>query len=181
MTSCNYETDYSTVIGERILPFVFSLNTETSVLTPKPGEYQRFCYDIAGVGTDTPLYADLSHFLLGICSAITQEDILDVTVVIDGKSQNVIWGENVELKTIQHPDPPTGCTGLKFDFPLDKVDGEMQVCFSLVRPYAVGPVNLCLFGGGQTASGLTICGPSPAVPQNPVNLRFTRKKPFAFL
>ena len=36
----------------------------------------------------------------------------------------------------------------------------MQVCFSLVRPYAVGPVNLCLFGGGQTASGLTICGPS---------------------
>lgn len=41
MTSCNYETDYSTVIGERILPFVFSLNTETSVLTPKPGEYQR--------------------------------------------------------------------------------------------------------------------------------------------
>ena len=115
MTSCNYETDYSTVIGERILPFVFSLNTETSVLTPKPGEYQRFCYDIAGVGTDTPLYADLSHFLLGICSAITQEDILDVTVVIDGKSQNVIWGENVELKTIQHPDPPTGCTGLKFD------------------------------------------------------------------
>ncbi len=86
--------------------------------------------------------------------------ILDVTVVIDGKSQNVIWGENVELKTIQHPDPPTGCTGLKFDFPLDKVDGEMQVCFSLVRPYAVGPVNLCLFGGGQTASGLTICGPS---------------------
>ena len=63
----------------------FSLNTETSVLTPKPGEYQRFCYDIAGVGTDTPLYADLSHFLLGICSAITQEDILDVTVVIDGK------------------------------------------------------------------------------------------------
>ena len=107
MTSCNYETDYSTVIGERILPFVFSLNTETSVLTPKPGEYQRFCYDIAGVGTDTPLYADLSHFLLGICSAITQEDILDVTVVIDGKSQNVILGENVELKTIQHPDPPT--------------------------------------------------------------------------
>lgn len=160
MTSCNYETDYSTVIGERILPFVFSLNTETSVLTPKPGEYQRFCYDIAGVGTDTPLYADLSHFLLGICSAITQEDILDVTVVIDGKPQNVIWGENVELKTIQHPDPPTGCTGLKFDFPLDKVDGEMQICFSLVRPYAVGPVNLCLFGGGQTASDLTICGPS---------------------
>ena len=36
----------------------------------------------------------------------------------------------------------------------------MQVCFSLVRPYAVGPVNLCLFGGGQTTSGLTICGPS---------------------
>lgn len=37
MTSCNYETDYSTVIGERILPFVFLLNTETSVLTPNPG------------------------------------------------------------------------------------------------------------------------------------------------
>ena len=37
MTSCNYETDYSTVIGERILPFVFLLNTETSVFNPKTG------------------------------------------------------------------------------------------------------------------------------------------------
>lgn len=158
-TTCNYQADYSTITGERILPFVFTLNTEDSVLYPEEGEYQKFCYDIEGVGEDTSRYADLSHFLFGICSEITEEDFVSVTVTIDGVPQNVDWGENVEIKTEEKPDPTTGCVGLKFDFPLDKVDGQMEVCFTLRTPYAIGPMDVCLKGGRQTANGLAICGP----------------------
>lgn len=157
---CVDSVDYSQVQGERILPFVFTLNLEDSVLSPGPGQKQRFCYDVEGVGEDNSEFADLSHFLLGICDTITEEDLSDVTVVIDGVPQAVKIGENVEIKTAEHPDNPTGCAGLKFDFPLDKVDGEMEVCFSLNRVFAVGPVNVCVFGGNVTATGLSICGPS---------------------
>lgn len=159
-TACNNRIDYSNFPGERILPFVFSLNTEESILTPSGDEYQKFCYDIVGVGEDTSEYADLSHFLLGICSAITQNDIVDITVSINDVPQKVIWGENVEIKTAEKPDKPTGCIGLKFDFPLKKQNGFMKVCISLRTPYNVGPVNVCVYGGGTTATGLTICGPS---------------------
>lgn len=100
----------------------------------------------------------MSHFLLGICKNIKKEDIVSVTVVIDGKEKEVIWGENVEIKTEEKPDPPTGCVGIKFDFPLNKVDGEMQVCITLAQPFGIGPVNVCVFGGNTTATGLTICG-----------------------
>lgn len=157
---CNNEVDYSQIVGDRILPFVFSLNLEASVLYPEPGQYQTFCYDVVGVGQDTSQYADLSHFLLGICSSITQEDIVDILVVVNGVSQTVVWGENVEIKTAEHPDNPTGCTGLKFDFPLNKVGGTMHVCISMRKPYAIGPTNVCVFGGNATATGLAICGPS---------------------
>lgn len=156
---CNYQIDYSKVLGDRILPFVFTLNTEESVLEPEEGEYQKFCYDITAVGEDLPKYADLSHFLFGICRAVTQSDIAEITVSINGDPQNVIWGENVEIKTAEHPDPPTGCTGLKFDFPLDKEIGIMRVCISLRTVYNIGPMNVCLYGGGTTATGLQICGP----------------------
>lgn len=157
---CDNQVDYSTIMGERILPFVFSLNLEDSILTPGENEYQKFCYDIYGVGEDASQYADLSHFLLGICSGITENDIKDITVSINGDPQTVIWGENVEIKTVEEPDHPTGCVGLKFDFPLNKEIGVMKVCFSLRTPYSVGPVNICLYGGGTTATGLSICGPS---------------------
>lgn len=159
ITTCSGTVDYSKVTGDRILPFVFVLNETESVLHPAEGENQKFCYDVAGVGTDTSQYADLSHFLLGICKDITPEDIISVTVVINGVSQDVVWGENVEIKTEEKPDPPTGCAGIKIDFPLDKVDGEMQVCITLAKTYAIGPVNVCVFGGNTTATGLTICGP----------------------
>lgn len=158
-TECNYLIDYSTVTGERILPFIFSLNMDDSIFYPADGEYQTFCYDITGVGQDTPQYADLSHFLFGICSAITQEDIAMVTVRINGESQEVIWGENVEIKTIEKPDNPTGCAGLKFDFALNKIIGFMQVCIMMRTTYSIGPVDVCLYGGGITATGLRICGP----------------------
>lgn len=156
---CNVKADYSAATGERILPFVFSLNMEESVLYPGEGEYQTFCYDITANGEDTKQYADLSHFLLGICQTITPEDIITITVVINGEEQEVLWGENVEIKTRENPDNPTGCTGLKFDFPLDKQIGFMQICIVMSTPYRIGPVNVCLYGEDVIATGLQICGP----------------------
>lgn len=158
-TACNTEVDYSQVEGNRILPFAFTLNLEESILFPQTGQKQKFCYDVEGVGQDTSVFADLSHFLLGICETITQEDIANITVVVDGQQKTVIWGTNVEIKTEDHPDNPTGCVGLKFDFPLNKVDGMMQICITMETPFAVGPVNVCVFGGNTTATGLMICGP----------------------
>ena len=70
---CSNKIDYSTVTGERILPFQFTLNQENSILNPSEGEFQIFCYDVEGVGTDSSQFADLSHFLLGICEDITKE------------------------------------------------------------------------------------------------------------
>ena len=72
-------------------------------------------------------YADLSHFLFGICENIKEKDIAEITVSINGDPQTVVWGENVEIKTQDKPDNPTGCIGLKFDFPLNKVLGIMRV------------------------------------------------------
>ena len=159
-SKCDQSVDYSTIVGDRILPFIFSLNVEDSILYPSEEEYQKFCYDIVAVGQDSPQYADLSHFLLGICNTITQNDIVDITVRKDGIPQTVVWGENVEIKTTDKPDNPTGCVGLKFDFPLDKIKGTMQICITLRTPYDVGPVNVCVYGGGTTETGLAIFGPS---------------------
>lgn len=159
-TTCSQVVDYSQVTGERILPFRFTLNEEKSILTPEPGQFQRFCYDIEGVGRDTSLFADLSHFVLGICETITEEDIREITVVKNGVPQNVVLGQNVEIRTEEHPDPPTGCVGLKFDFSLDKEDGRMEVCITMQHPFMVGPVNVCVFGGNTTATGMSICGPA---------------------
>lgn len=159
ITTCSKTADYSQVMGNPILPFLFTLNEADSVLNPAEGQNQKFCYDVEGVGQNTSKYADLSHFLLGICKDIAREDIVSVTVVIDGVSKEVIWGENVEIKTEEHPDPTTGCVGIKFDFPLNKVTGEMQVCITLAKTYAVGPVTVCVKGGTTFANNLTICGP----------------------
>lgn len=163
---CTNEVDYSKVSGEQILPFTFVLDTEKSILNPEAGQYQTFCYTVTGVGHndsdfghDMSEFSDLSYFLLGICEGIMQEDIVSVTVTIDGKMQDVVWGKNIEIKTAEKPDDSTGCVGLKFDFPLDQAGGKMEVCFSLAAPYAVGPVNVCAFGDHTTATELSICGP----------------------
>ena len=160
-SACNLEIDYSTVSGERVLPFQISLNLTDSILDPSAGENQRFCYDVAAVGEDISLYADLSHLVFGICDEIPAEEIVNITVVINGVTQGVVFGEggNVELRTTDSPDPPTGCPGLKFDFPLDKVYGTMRICFELTVAREVGGINVCLFGGDTTAEGLQICGP----------------------
>ena len=158
-SSCTNEIDYSKISGERLLPFRFVLDLDDSILKPEEGEYQTFCYHVTGVGRETPAFADLSYFLLGICDEIDKDDIVSISVTIDDKPQEIIWDKNVEIKTPEHPDQKTGCTGLKFTFPLDKADGEMDVCFSLATPHNIGPVDVCLFGGDVTATGLSICGP----------------------
>lgn len=140
------------------------LDTSLSVLFPAPGQNQRFCYRLTGVGQDNPTFVDLSHWVLGMCPNIRLDQITNVTVTIGGVEQTVIIGENVELFVPPNTDPPTGCSGLKFDFELNKVlDGEDSVglfCFELTSPFPVGVVNVCLNGGTETASGLFICGPA---------------------
>ncbi len=159
--ACATEIDYSTIIGDRVLPFLIELDLEDSDLTPAPGDNQRFCYNITEVGLELPLYADLSHLVFGICPDIPAEDILNIRVIRDGVEEEIDFGSggNVELRPPDDPDPPTGCPGLKFDFGLDKVDGVMSICFELASVYAIGPNVVCLFGGGVTANQLSICGP----------------------
>ena len=103
--ACNLEIDYSTVPGERILPFQISLDLTDSILDPSVGENQRFCYDVVAVGEDSSLYADLSHLVLGICDEIPAEEIVNITVAINGVTQEVVFGEggNVELRTADSP------------------------------------------------------------------------------
>lgn len=155
---CNLEIDYTEVGGDPILPFLIELDLVASDLEPAPGDNQRFCYNLTGVGEDTSDFADLSHFVLSICDEIPEEQIVNVTVIIDGIEQDVT-DENVELLPPSNPDPETGCPGLKFDFGLDKFEGEMTVCFELTETYPIGPIEVCLFGGGRAADGLSICGP----------------------
>jgi hypothetical protein len=160
-TDCNLSINYTNVPGTPILPFIITLDTTLSILDPAPGQNQRFCYRVIGVGQDNNTFADLSHIVFGICDEIPASQIVNITVVIDGEPQNVVFGPdgNVELFPPNNPDPPTGCPGLKYDFGLDKVDGEMLVCFELTTPYPIGPNPVCLFGGGVTRNGLSVCGP----------------------
>ena len=152
--------DYSEVTGERMLPFKFELDLESSVLYPEPGQCQKFCYDIQGVGRDSSQCEDLNHFVMGICKDIEPSEISEVTVSINGRPETIIWGENVEIMRGDRPDPHTGCSGLKFAFPLDKIEGKMRVCISLKSPYTLGQVNVGVFGESTAATGMTICGPA---------------------
>ena len=152
---CNSEIDYSQVQGDRILPFKFELDVPASNLFPDPGDNQRFCYNVTGVGGGGPQEADLSHFVLGICDEIPADQIVNITV---NEVPQVLNGD-VELRTPENPDPTTGCAGLKFDFEVNKEGGQLTFCFELTVPRDIGPNPVCLFGGGVTAQGLSICGP----------------------
>jgi hypothetical protein len=159
---CNKYIDYSQVTGDRILPFVFELDTEASNLDPGPGKNQRFCYNVIGNAKVRYRFANLCYFILGICDQITMDQIAHIEVRINGIKQKVVFGEggNVQLLTPQRPDPITRCAGLKFDFELNKAGDHMKLCYELNTPYPVGPNPVCLFGGGVTAKGLSICGPA---------------------
>lgn len=162
-TQCNLSIDYSKQAGST-LPFKVELDLEKSVLEPEAGENQKFCYTLTGVGEDIPTQKDLSHWVLGICSEITEEDFVadSITVIIDTEPQEVEFGDNVELVS---PDHTTGCKGLKFDFDLSKQGGVMQVCFELTSVYPVGDNLVCLKGGTSSQTSLSICGPVCAGPQ----------------
>jgi hypothetical protein len=155
---CVSTIDYTAVQGDRILPFEFALDP-ASILYPVPGENQRFIYTITAKGADQPIYADLSHFVLVVCSDITEDMLANVSVTINGVPQPVVIGGNVVIMPLDHPDPPTGCAGLKFDFGLNKVTGVMVVTFELTVPHPIGPVTVCVFGGGTALNDLAICGP----------------------
>lgn len=157
--ACVLGVDYRTVTGDPILPFIFELDLNASNLNPDSGENQRFCYNVRGAGLDNSDFADLSHFVLGICENSLESQLRNVTVTIDGSEEEIIIGDNVEIFNPPSIDPPTACSGLKFDFEVDKVNGEMTFCFELDSVFPVGPTELCLFGAGETRRGLSICGP----------------------
>lgn len=137
------------------IPVTVALDGDNSILNPGPGELQTFCYIVTQV--EEPIA--LSHWLLGICPDITLEDLGEVTVFINDVEQEVIIGENVEIRTEENPDPPTGCVGLKFDFGLEEAEDVMTVCFELLTARQVGLNNVCLNGGQETETGETVCGP----------------------
>ena len=171
--SCATKIDYSSVpTGGQKLPFAIELDLVNSVLTPAAGEKQKFCYQVTGVGKDLVNFADLSHILLGICPE-DDEDITNIHVFIDGQAQTVIFGEggNVEIKTLANPDEPTGCAGLKFNFPVNKVLGsvgsQLSLCFELKTNYSLGEMIVCLFGGNTATNALALCGPACVAPPPP--------------
>jgi hypothetical protein len=67
--------------------------------------------------------------MIGLCEDINCDHLSAITVTRDGIREPVVFGENVTLIKPDAPDPNTGCSGLKFHFPLDKVHGEMDVSF----------------------------------------------------
>ncbi len=158
---CNSEVDYSEIVEGKILPFVIELDLPSSVLDPEPNENQRFCYNVTGFGEDTPMFADLNHLVLGICNEIPENQIENIAITIEGEAYRAEFGANgnVQLRTPDNPDPLTGCSGLKFNCGLDKIDGEMTLCFELTVARKIGPNKICLFGGNMTADQQSICGP----------------------
>lgn len=162
---CNTLINYSNIIVDnRSFPFIIELAPQ-SILNPLPGQNQKFCYLITGIGEDIPSFVDISHSVFGICDEILSSEIINIQVFIDDVQQPVDFSNdgNVQLKTPQNPDPPTGCTGLKFNFPVikdpDLPGSRMLLCFELTTPYPVGDNTVCLFGGGLTVNELSICGP----------------------
>lgn len=157
------------VVNDKRLPFVIQLDVGLSNLNPQEGENQRFCYRITGKGQDNDEYADLSHWVLGLCPDITRDQIVNIEVTIGGIPQPI--GDNVELFVPPDVDPPTGCSGLKFNYEINKVleapDSVGLFCFELTTAFPVGDVNTCLFGAARTASGLQICGPACEAPPPP--------------
>lgn len=158
---CSIQIDYSEMKAERVLPFLIELDLFDSIIDPGPGEYQRFCYNISGIGFDVPAYAHLDYLVLGICRDIQEDQIKNISVVIDGDEQFIQYGKggNVELLKPDKSDTSHGPAGLKFDFDLDKVAGEMSISYELTRTYPVGPNEVTLYGEGVTADNLSICGP----------------------
>ena len=142
--------DYSDVLGGKILPFQVELDLPNCVLNPDSGSNQKYSYIITGKGGGNTEH--LTSFILGVEENISSEQIENITVVIGGVAQTVRYGvpsSNVSLVI----------SGLRFDFQLNKNNGEMVIGFELTTPYKVGSIPVSLLGNGTTKTGLTIGGP----------------------
>ena len=146
--ACETVADYS----NSSIPVTVEYDENNSIPTPGPGELQKFCYIVTQVDEPT----GLSHWVLGVCSDITENDLSEVTVFINDVEQNVTIGENVEITT---DDPTTGCAGLKFDFGLENSGDVMKVCFEIAVSHQIGPNVVCLKGGQFVENTETVCGP----------------------
>lgn len=149
--NCSLTADYTNTE----VPVTIEFDTETSILNPGPGELQKFCYIVTQVSAPK----GLSHFVLVICPEITEEDLGEVTVFINGEEQTVEIGENVEIFTPPDTDPTTGCPGLKFDFGLSNTGDVMNVCFELKTIHQIGSIGTCIKGGQFVGNDQTVCGP----------------------
>ena len=159
--TCDIAINYSEIIGERVLPFMISLDLARSVIMPAPGQNQRFCYNVTGVGSKMNAEADLDYLIFGIRGDIPESLFANISVEVDGEPEQIFFGENgnVCLITAEASDPQTGYSGLKFAFPLSKAGGVMRLCYELTSPRPVGNNPVRLFGGGTSVGGLSICGP----------------------
>ena len=174
--SCNIVIDYASVPGSRILPYEFSLNLADSVLEPAPGQRQRFSYHVRANGSDEFRHVNLSYFIIGLCEEIDIDQLGEITVTRNGMPEQVILGENVTLIPEDNPDSNTGCSGLKFHFPLDKVHGEMDVRFDLTTAYRVGAQSVCVYGCGVSRNVLSLCGPTCRMDENCARIAHQRAR-----
>lgn len=163
---CDKKIDYSKIhIGDnaRIIPYKFKLDLSRSRLNPRPGQNQRFCYSVTGVGFNNSSYQTLLYWILQINPNIKLSQIKNVKVFIGGKRQPVKIGTNVNLIVPPDRDPNTGLAGLQFIFTISKVcnapNSKGLFCFELTTPYGVDEVLVGVASTQLASSALAICGP----------------------
>jgi len=163
---CDNKIDYSKIhIGNnaRIIPYKIKLDLSRSRLNPGPGQNQRFCYSVTGVGFNNSSYQTLLYWILQINPNIKLSQIKNVRVFIGGKRQLVKIGTNVKLYVPPNHDPNTGLSGLEFIFTLNKVCNDPNskglFYFELTTPYRVNEVLVGVASTMLASSALAICGP----------------------
>ena len=155
--ACQATVDYRNApSGTPLFPYTMALDATSSILHPGEGQRQRFCYQVTPVPSSTTVLIPLESFILGIPTFLTADDIYSLAVTVNGDSQTVVWGENAALVS----SCAGGCAGLRLAFPLVNATDSLTFCLTLNRVFGVGPIPVCLFGNGESASGLSICGPA---------------------
>ena len=128
--TCDIAINYSEIIGERVLPFMISLDLARSVIMPAPGQNQRFCYNVTGVGSKMNAEADLDYLIFGISGDIPESLFANISVEVDGEPKQIFRGKR---KRLSHNGgsfrPANRVLGLKFTFPLSKAGGVMRLCY----------------------------------------------------
>lgn len=150
--------DYSQVTGGKILPFQVEFDTLRSVLNPDEGSYQKFSYTVTAKGGNSNA-ENLTGFILGIDQKITADQLKNMSVIINGKNQDINFGTSGSNVRFANADASNGCSGLRFDFGLNRNNGTMQISFELETPYGVDLIPVCLAGSSGVKTGLSIGGP----------------------